>query len=97
MPTYIALMKLTDQGIKNIKGAPQRLEAALKAGEAAGVKVKGLYATMGEYDYVAVGEWPNDDTVMTFNLSVASAGNIRTTTLKAFAPEEFAAIVKKLP
>jgi len=97
MPTYITLFKLTDQGIKNIKNAPQRIEAAVKAVEAAGGKMKGFYATMGEYDYVTIGEGPNDETVMASNLGVASAGNVRTTTLKAFTLEEFAAIVKKLP
>ena len=31
MPTYIVLHKLTDQGIKNIKDAPQRIEEGIKA------------------------------------------------------------------
>ena len=30
MPTYINLWKLTDQGVKNIKNAPQRIEAVDK-------------------------------------------------------------------
>jgi hypothetical protein len=38
MPTYIVLYKLTDQGIKNIEEAPQRIEEAIKAIEAAGAK-----------------------------------------------------------
>ena len=97
MPTYIALFKLTDQGFKDIKNAPQRVEAAVKAVEAAGGKMKGFYATMGEYDYVTIGEWPNDETVVAFCSRTASTGNVRTTTLKAFTQEEFAAIVKKLP
>ena len=97
MPTYIALFKLTDQGIKDIKSGPRRLEAAVKAAEKAGGKMKSFYATMGEYDYVVIGEWPNDETVVTFNLALASMGNVRSTTLRAFTQEEFAALVKKLP
>ena len=97
MPTYIALFKLTDQGIKDLKSAPRRLEAAVKAAEAAGGKMGSFYATMGEYDYVVIGEWPNDETVVTFNLALASMGNVRSTTLRAFTQEEFAALVKKLP
>jgi uncharacterized protein with GYD domain len=56
MVTYIVLMKLTDQGIKDIKNAPQRIEAAAKALEAMGGKMTGFYLTMGEYDYVVIGE-----------------------------------------
>ena len=97
MPTYINLWKLTDQGVKNIKNAPQRIEAAIKSAEAAGGKMKGFYVTMGDYDYVTIGEGASDESHLAFLLQTASAGNVRSTTLKAFTPEEFAAIVKKLP
>jgi uncharacterized protein with GYD domain len=52
---------------------------------------------MGEYDYVAIGEFPSDEVATTFALGISSLGNVRTTTLRAFTKEEFAAIVKKLP
>ncbi len=52
---------------------------------------------MGEYDYVAIGEAPNDEVTMVFALALGSLGNVRTTTLKAFTTEEFAKIVKRLP
>ncbi len=97
MPTYISLYKLTDQGIKDIKDAPGRVEEAFKAWEAMGGKLIGFYAVMGEYDYVAIGEAPSDEVAMTFALGVGSLGNVRTTTLKAFTTEEFAEMVKKLP
>jgi len=97
MPTYVTLYKLTDQGIKNIKDAPGRIEEAIKGFEAMGGKLTGFYAVMGEYDYVAIGELPNDEIAMTFALAVGSAGNVRSTSLKAFNKEEFGKIVKKLP
>ena len=56
MPTYITLYKLTDQGIKNIKDAPGRIEEAIKGFEAMGGKLTGFYAVMGEYDYVLLDE-----------------------------------------
>ena len=59
--------------------------------------MKGFYATMGEYDYVTIGELPSDENHMAFILGLGSAGNVRTTTLRAFTEKEFAAIVKKLP
>ena len=97
MPTYIVLYKLTDQGIKDIRNAPQRFEDGIKAFQAMGGKLIGFYAVMGEYDYVAIGEAPNDEVAMTFALAIGSLGNIRTTTLRAFTHEEFDKLVKKLP
>ena len=97
MATYIMLMKLTEQGRKDVKNAPQRIEQAGKAAEAMGGKMIGFYATMGEYDYVAIGECPSDEVMMTYLLGVGSLGNVRTVTLKAFTKEEFAKLVKRLP
>ena len=48
MLTYIGLYKLTDQGIKNIKDAPGRVEDAIKGVEAMGGKVIGVYSVLGE-------------------------------------------------
>ena len=97
MATYILLMKVTEQGRKDIKNTPQRIEQAAKTVEAMGGKMVGFYATMGEYDYVAIGEGLSDEAMMTFLLGLGSFGNVRTTTLKAFTREEFAGLVKKLP
>ncbi len=97
MPTYVALYKLTDQGIKDIKDAPHRIEEGIKGFEAMGGKVLCFYPVMGEYDYVSIGEAPNDEVAMTFMLMLGAGGKVRTTTLKAFSREEFANMVKKLP
>jgi uncharacterized protein with GYD domain len=97
MPNYVILMKLTDQGAKAIKDAPGRIETGIKAFEKMGGKVTGFYVVMGEYDYVAVGEAPSDEVATTFALGLGSLGNVKTTTLRAYTKEEFAAMVKKLP
>ena len=97
MPTYIGLFKLTDQGIKNIKDAPKRLDDAIKGIEAMGGKMKGFYAVMGEYDYVGIVEFPSDEVQMSFSLALGARGSVRSTTLKAFPQEEFTKLVEKLP
>lgn len=97
MPTFISLYKLTDQGIKNIKEAPSRVEDAIKGAETMGAKVIGFYSVMGEYDYVAIGEFPSDEHAVTFAMALGSGGNVRTTTFRAFSKEEFSEMVKKLP
>ena len=97
MVTYILLMRLTEQGAKDIKNAPKRIEAAVKGVEAMGGKVKAFYAVMGQYDYIAIGELPSDEVGMTFLLGLNSQGNVKTISLKAFTKEQFAAIAQKLP
>ncbi|HTP07913.1 MAG TPA: GYD domain-containing protein [Anaerolineae bacterium] len=96
MHTYVVLMKLTDQGIKSAKDAPDRIEAAINSLAVLGGKVNGFYATLGEYDYVACVEAPNEAVVMRFLLALGSAGDVRTTTMKALARAEFEEIARKL-
>ncbi len=97
MPTYISLLKLTEQGIKNIKDAPARVEQAIKAMEAGGGKYIGFYAVMGKYDYVIIGEAPSDEAMMTYLMALGSLGNVTTMTMRAFNKEQFSDLVKKLP
>ncbi len=97
METHVTLYRLTDQGVKDIKNAPQRIEEGIKAFEAMGGKVIGFYAVMGEYDYVAIAEAPSVEVGMTFTLGLSSQGYVRTTTLRAFTKEELAGFVNKLP
>ena len=97
MPTYISLMKLTDQGIKDVKNLPQRIEESIKGLEAMGGKLIDFYVVMGEWDYLGIAEAPSDEVAMTFLLALGSAGNVRTTTLKAFTMEQVAGMVSKLP
>jgi uncharacterized protein with GYD domain len=97
MQTYILLVKLTEQGIKDIKNAPKRMELAAQSIEAMGGKLVGIYSVIGEYDYVAIGEMPSDEEAMRFLLGLGALGNVRTTTLRAFTREEFSAIVQKMP
>jgi uncharacterized protein with GYD domain len=95
--TYVSFMKLTAQGIKDIKTFPQRIEAATKGMEAAGGRMISFYAVMGEYDYVAISEMPNAEVGMAFLLSLGAVGNVRTTTQRAFTREEFTKIVGNMP
>lgn len=97
MPIYITLFNLTDKGVKNIKDAPGRIEEGIKTAESIGGKLIGFYATMGEYDYISIGEAPSDDVYMTFLLGLGTQGYVRTKTLKAFTHEELGKMIAKLP
>jgi uncharacterized protein with GYD domain len=53
-----------------------------------GGEVKAYYMTQGGYDGVLVLDVPNEMALTTFLLKTA-AGNVRTTSLRAFPEEEF--------
>lgn len=97
MPTYIILASYTDQGVRSVKDTPKRQEAAKKALKEMGGELKAIYLTMGSYDWVNIVEAPNDEVIARFVLSVCAAGNIRTTTLKAFTEAEYRKIIAGLP
>jgi uncharacterized protein with GYD domain len=97
MSTHIVMMKLTNQGAKAIKDAPARIDDSIKTMEKMGGKLIAFYLTTGEYDYIGIGEVPNDEVLLTFLLGLGTMGTVRTTTVRAFSREEFAAAVKKLP
>ena len=97
MATYIILINYTDQGIRNIKDSPKRLDAAKKMLKTMGGEIKDFYLTMGSYDLAIVAEAPSDDVIAKFSLASGSLGNIRTTTLKAFPETEYRKIIGALP
>ena len=97
MPTYVTLFNWTGQGIKSVKDSPERIRAAKQHIESMGGKFLGIYVTMGEYDLIAVTEGPSDEMASAISLSIASKGNVKTTTLRAFTEEEFSEILKKVP
>jgi uncharacterized protein with GYD domain len=97
MPTYITFSKITEQGIREIKNAPEQIAQMRKAAEAMGGKILAFYLTLGDYDFVGIAEWPNDEMAMAFLLQLNALGGVKTTTLKAFTLDEFARIVQKLP
>jgi uncharacterized protein with GYD domain len=96
MPAFVLLMNLTAKGAADIKNMPQRIEESMKAFEAMGGKVLSFHVTMGAYDMIAVGEAPSDEVAATMALGLSAAGNVTTTSLRAFSREEFAGILGKL-
>ena len=50
MPTFMLSMSFTDQGIRGVKDAPKRAQAARDLGKKSGVEIKHLYLTAGESD-----------------------------------------------
>lgn len=97
MPTYVTLLNWTDQGIRNIKESPARLDAAKEAFESAGAKIKEFFLVTGQYDMVIVSEAPSDEVVAKLALAVASLGSVRTLSARAFTEDEYRKIIADLP
>jgi uncharacterized protein with GYD domain len=97
MPTYISMLRYTQQGISAVKNAPARIDAAKELYKKAGGELKAIYLTLGQYDLVAIGEMPNDEAVARLALVMGVQGNIRSETMRAFTETEFKKIVGALP
>ena len=97
MPTYISLIKYTQQGAQNIKESPARFDAAKKAIKSMRGDIKQVFLTMGQYDLVIIAEAPNDETIAKFILATGSLGNVSTQTMRAFTEDEFRKLVAGLP
>jgi uncharacterized protein with GYD domain len=96
MPTYLAMLKWTPQGLQNVKQSPSRLDAARKGFEAAGAKMKNFYMVTGRYDMIAVVDAPDETVLAKAILGATSQGSITSETCRAFTEEEYRAIISGL-
>jgi uncharacterized protein with GYD domain len=95
MPTYVVLMNWTDQGAKSAADTVDRYEAARGQLSERGVTIRDIYWTTGGCDIVLVCEAADDETASAGLLALASQGNLRTTTMRAFSPDEMRSIVER--
>ncbi|HUL84015.1 MAG TPA: GYD domain-containing protein [Actinomycetota bacterium] len=94
MSKYITLFSWTEQGVQNFKDTVARADAAKKLASEMGGSFE-IYWTLGEYDIVSISEFPDDETATAFLLGVASQGNIRSKTMRAFDSGEMQGIIAK--
>lgn len=96
MTTYIMLMNWTDQGVRDVRSSPKRLDAAKKLLGDMGGSFKQFYLTMGDYDMVGVVDAPDDAVVARFALMLSQGGNVRTHTMKAFPELAYREIIASM-
>lgn len=97
MVTYIGLMKFTDKGLANIKGTTQRAAAAKETAGRFGVTMREIWWTLGEYDLVCVLDAADEQSLTAFELAIASQGNVRSQSLRAFNAGEMDKVLARLP
>lgn len=96
MPSYVMLANWTDQGARQVKDSPKRMDSAKKVLTEMGGKFQSLYMTMGDYDLVAIYEAPDDAVAARFTLLLGQMGAVRTRTLKAFPEAAYREIINSL-
>ena len=97
MPTYMTLIRYTQQGIESIKDSPARLDTAKDLYKSLGAEIKSFYLTMGRYDVVVISEAPDDETTTKLAMTIGSGGAIRTETFRIFTEDEYRQLISELP
>jgi uncharacterized protein with GYD domain len=96
MATYLIFINWTDQGVRTVKDSPKRLDAAKKTLKDIDGELKAFYMLQGSHDAVLIAEVPSDEKLAGFVLKVATAGNVRTTTMRAYSEQEYRKIIGSL-
>jgi uncharacterized protein with GYD domain len=94
MARYIALIKFTEFGSKEIKRSTGRAHSFQKIAARAGVTVEAQYWTLGDYDGVLIVSAPTERKALHCLAKLASYGAVQTETMPAYTDKEFDAILR---
>ena len=83
MPTYILLLSLTPEGRYRLLDNPDRLLIAEQEIQIPQTTVHGLYAVLGEYDFVSILDAPNNESAARFSMELGASAGVQITTLPA--------------
>jgi len=96
MPRYVVLYRFTAEGAKNIRETVQRARQTREQTEKRGFKVQTLLWTQGPYDLVSIIDAPSEEAMMGAMANVVAAGNVSSTTLRAFDDKEMEGILRQV-
>ena len=96
MATFITTIRFTEKGLQGIRETGKRAAAFKAAVKKMGVKVTGIYWTLGSFDGVIIFDAPDDTTATAAMLRLSAEGNVTTTTTRAFAAGEIDKVVEML-
>ena len=97
MPVYVSLVKFTREGIMTMKDQGiARSDKVKKNIEGLGGKLLDAYYCLGEYDVVAILEFPDNKTAMKAAVKNASLGHIAITTMPAVTRDEWANLLRQV-
>src|SRR3954462_3923908 len=96
MPIYILLSRLSQQGVQTLQSNPARLQEVNRDVEKLGAKVLHQWATLGEFDFVNVGEAPDTATIAKVSVALGARGSTKIQTLPALSIDEFVSTIEEL-
>jgi uncharacterized protein with GYD domain len=95
MPTYVSLVRFTQHGLTTMKDRGiQRADMVKQNAKALGGKLIEAYYCLGDYDVVAIWEFPNNQAAMKAALLNASMGHIEIKTMPAVRRDEWKRILR---
>jgi uncharacterized protein with GYD domain len=95
MATYVSLIKLTEQGVKEFKDTCKRAGDFKATAKKLGIEVREQYWCLGAYDGVIVFDAPDDEKATAAMLSLAALSYVTTQTMRSFTAAEMGRIVGK--
>jgi uncharacterized protein with GYD domain len=97
MALYVQLVKLSREGMLRIREISGDFAAVQQFNESLGGKFLYVVACFGEYDFVALVDYPDEVAALKGAAYAAAQGNASIQTLPARPIEEFFKIVSELP
>jgi uncharacterized protein with GYD domain len=94
---FIVTASWTDQGIRSVKEAPKRIQAAREAAKKLGIEFKQVFLTSGEFDLLIILETASGDNVAKFAMASGALGNVRTRTVRGWTEAEMTKLISELP
>jgi uncharacterized protein with GYD domain len=97
MPVYVSLVKFTRDGIMTMKDqGVSRSDTVKRNAEELGGKLVNAYYCLGEYDVVAIWEFPDNKTAMKAAVKNAAMGHIEISTMPAVSRDEWAGLLSEV-
>lgn len=96
MPTYVALIKFTEKGAKQINDTCKRAADFKTSAKKLGIEVKEQLWCMGAFDGAMLFDAPDDESATAGMLSLSSHEYVTTQTLRSFAAPDMGKILEKV-
>lgn len=97
MALYVQLVKLSREGVTRIREVAGDFAKVQSFNESLGGKFLYVVACFGEYDFVALAEYPDEIAALKGAAYAAAQGNATIQTLPARPIDEFFKIMSELP
>jgi uncharacterized protein with GYD domain len=98
MPKYLIQASITKEGISQVlskaKGTGVR-EAVTKFAESAGGKIEAFYFSFGQYDVVAIADYPDNASAVAVSVAAGGVGAVRLTMTALVTPAEMDQAIDK--